>query len=134
MAKQFTLGKKERLKSRKRIEQLFNAGRSLSKFPFKVVYHVCPSAPAVEILAAGFSASSRNFKRAVDRNRIKRLMREAYRLQKKVLHDWLLTQEQHLDVFFIYTGKELPDFKLVETKMKGLLDQLLQTLSHEKKP
>lgn len=132
--KQFTLSKKERLKSRKRIEHLFKAGRSLSKFPFKVVYYVAQQDVQTDGLAAGFSASSRNFKRAVDRNRIKRLMREAYRLQKTPLKELLATQQRTLDIFFIYTGKELPDHSLVSTKMQGLLNLLIQTLSHETTP
>lgn len=64
-------------------------------------------------LQFGAGVSVRLFKRAVDRNRIKRLLREAWRLQKKSLQEILLTQENQLNIFFLYTGKELPDYHQV---------------------
>ena len=94
MAKQFTLKKDERLKRRKIIEQLFSEGRAVTAFPIRVQYKMVDQ--LTEPLQAGFSVSSRNFKRAVDRNRIKRLMREAYRLQKLPLEQALQTKEQQL--------------------------------------
>ncbi|MBL0182209.1 MAG: ribonuclease P protein component [Chitinophagaceae bacterium] len=76
----YRFGKTEKLKSRKTIEQLFAEGKSFSNFPFRVIWKFTQTADAA--LQAGFTVSSKNFKNAVDRNRIKRLMREAYRLQK----------------------------------------------------
>ena len=64
----------------------------------------------VSPLQAGFAAGSRNFKTAVDRNRIKRLIKEAWRLQKNELKEQLKKQNRKLNVFFIYTGKELPAY------------------------
>lgn len=83
-----------------------------------------------ETLQAGFSVSSRNFKHAVDRNRVKRLMREAYRLQKQPLADDLLANEKKLSVFFIYTANELPEYKLMFEKMTAVLKRL-QKIVHE---
>ncbi|MBI3882789.1 MAG: ribonuclease P protein component [Sphingobacteriales bacterium] len=120
----YTLGKKDRLKSRKTIEHLFKEGKSFSIFPFRVIYSV--ENRVENILQAGFGASTRNFKKAVDRNRIKRLMREAYRLQKEVLNN------QNLAVFFIYTGKEIPDYKLVSEKIL-LCIKRLQKIINEKR-
>ena len=77
----YTLGKEERLKSRKLIDQLFKEGKSFSSFPFRVVWKYLPSA-SDSFLKAGFTVSTKHFKKAVDRNRIRRLMKEAYRLQK----------------------------------------------------
>src|SRR5205809_6930341 len=85
MAKQFTLGKSERLKSRKLIELLFKNGRSFNAFPFRVYYieeKIIFDEPNVHF---GGGVSTKNFKKAVDRNRIKRLTREGWRLQKQPL-------------------------------------------------
>ena len=127
MAKQFTLNKTERLKRRKIIEQLFSEGRAVSAFPIRVQYKMVDQLTVS--LQAGFSVSSRNFKRAVDRNRIKRLMREAYRLQKLPLEQALQTNQQQLALFLIYTGKELPPYALVKEKVEVVLKKLLQTVN-----
>ena len=99
----YTLGKTERLKSRKTIDGLFKNGKSFSLFPFRVVY-LYPEAPASGILQAGFNVSKRYFKKAVDRNRIKRLMKESYRLQKQPLNNLLETTGKKIVVFFIFSG------------------------------
>lgn len=119
MTKQFTLGKNERLKSRKAIEQLFKEGKSFAISPFRV-YH----SPAPHAVQFGVGVSTRNFKKAVDRNRIKRLMREAYRLQKIGLTEQLKEKQKGLNIFLIYTGKELPDYKLVSEKVNVILNKL----------
>ncbi len=77
-------------------------------------------------LQAGFGVSAKNFKRAVDRNRIKRVTREAYRLQKPGLAKNLNEQGQKLSVFFIYIGKELPVYEFVYKKMGLILQKLIQ--------
>src|SRR5690349_2446645 len=112
MVKKFTLNKTERLKRRKIIEQLFSEGRAVTAFPIRVQYKL--GQPETAQLQAGFSVSSRNFKKAVDRNRIKRLLREAYRLQKAPLEQALQTKQQQLALFLIYTGKELPAYTLIK--------------------
>lgn len=133
MAKQFTLGKNERLKSRKQIEQLFSDGQRYSVSPFRIFYSFQTSfVPAKQHLQAGFGASSRNFKTAVDRNRIKRLTREAWRLQKNDLGVKVKEQNLKLNVFFIYTGKELPAYNEVYSSMKKIVAKLLD-ISDKKK-
>lgn len=128
MVKKFTLKKDERLKRRKIIEQLFSEGRAVAAFPIRVQYKLVDQLLTVP-LQAGFSVSSRNFKKAVDRNRIKRLMREAYRLQKGPLEQALQTKQHQLALFLIYTGKELPEFTLVKEKVEVVLKKLLQTVN-----
>ncbi|WP_205508403.1 ribonuclease P protein component [Longitalea arenae] len=128
MVKKFTLKKEERLKRRKIIEQLFSEGRAVAAFPIRVQYKLVDQLLTVP-LQAGFSVSSRNFKKAVDRNRIKRLMREAYRLQKAPLEQALQTKQQQLALFLIYTGKELPEFTVVKEKVEVVLKKLLQTVT-----
>jgi ribonuclease P protein component len=121
--KQFTLGATERLKSRKLIERLFKEGENFSLFPFRVLYFFLEENSSG--LQAGFSASSRNFKKATDRNRIKRLIKEAYRLQKNELAATLKKNGKQLIVFFIYTGKELSDYNMLQKKMIQVLQKLI---------
>lgn len=83
--------------------------------------------PACTIQAA-VTASSRNFKKAVDRNRVKRVLREAYRLQKLPLQNFLKEQNKSLAVFFIYTGKGLPVFAEVHKRMETILQKLTDNL------
>lgn len=126
MAKQFTLGKNERLKSRKAIEHLFSSGQKFNLSLFRVFYSFQKdnTSSANTLLQAGFAASSRIFKTAVHRNRIKRLMKEAWRLQKNELQLKLKEQQLNLDVFLIYTGKELPIYADVSSAMKSILSKL----------
>ena len=70
------------------------------------------------------SVSSRNFKKAVDRNRIKRQMREVYRLQKSPLTSQLNDVKKQLALFFIYTGKEIPEYTDLLEKMNKILVRL----------
>jgi ribonuclease P protein component len=77
-------------------------------------------------LQAGFGAGSRHFKKAVDRNRIKRLSREAYRVQKQPLIDVLAEKGRSMALFFVYTGKELPDHDTVKVKIGVLLQKLIK--------
>jgi ribonuclease P protein component len=122
VSKQFTLGKNERLKSRKLIEQLFKEGKSFTVSPFKIYYKF--DAVHSSTLQFGVGAGTKNFKKAVDRNRIKRLTREAYRLQNSILKQKVTGSNKSLWVFFIYTGKELPDFNLVKEKVAVALKKL----------
>jgi ribonuclease P protein component len=80
-------------------------------------------------LQAGFGASSRHFKKAVDRNRIKRLGREAYRLQKELLLQRLTQKGLSMAVFFIYTGKELPEYTIVAEKIGVILQKLIKEIT-----
>ena len=76
------------------------------------------------IIKVGVSASSRNFKKAVTRNRIKRLLRESYRLQKTSLQQQLLKNHRLLELFIIYTGKDVPVYQELFDKMTAIIRRL----------
>lgn len=119
--------KEDKLKSRKAIDEVFGKGQNFSHFPLKVIW--LPSNKQ-SILQAAVGVSSRNFKKAVDRNRIKRLLRESYRLQKNSLYDYLKEHNKSMSVFFLYVGKELPAYDLVFEKMGSAIKRLTKW-SHE---
>ena len=136
MRKQFTIGKEERLKSRKQIENLFDKGKSFVLTPFRVYFIMISEMPVQKGesgLKFGTGVSAKNFKKAVDRNRIKRLTREAWRLQKNEIREKTSETQKQLNVFFIYTGKELPDFTTVKDKvaiaLKKLADKIDENIS-----
>lgn len=122
MAKQYTLGKNERLKSRKEIEQLFSSGKKFSENPLKIFYLV--NDLAKPSLKMGVGVSSRNFKKAVERNKIKRQIREAWRLQKINLNKKLETADKQLNVFIIYAGKEILPSKEIAGSVMRVLHKL----------
>jgi len=125
------LGKDERLKSRKAIDLLFKEGKSFSMFPFRVVYQKSAGGAEPKLLQTAFSVSKRYFKKSVSRNRIKRLMREAYRLQKNELQNSLRQHNRQLIVFLMYTGNELPEHKLVVEKMGAVIKRLQKIINEE---
>jgi len=126
VTKKFTLGKDERLKSRKQLEQLFAEGKKITVAPFRISYLILPSEkPSLQF---GVGVSNKNFKRAVDRNRIKRLVREAWRLGKNELKEKMKDEQKQGNIFFIYTGKELPDYKLVSEKVNSAIRKLNQLI------
>jgi ribonuclease P protein component len=131
VSKQFTLGKKERLKSRKQIEQLFKEGNSISISPFRVYFLINQMLNAQRPMfnvQFGTGVSGKSFRKAVDRNRIKRLIREAWRLQNLGLKEKLKAAGLQMHVFFIYTGKEMPGYKLVSEKVKTAIEKLIKTI------
>lgn len=124
----YTYNKDEKLKSQKAIEQLFAEGKSVSAYPLRMVYLDNQTQ-----LKVGVSVSKRNFKLAVHRNRVKRLLREGYRLNKNLLIDNKL---DHYTLMILYISKEMPDFKTIDKKMKALLskfnDQVCNIEKNEK--
>ena len=114
----------EKLKSRKDLTELFEGGRSYTFYPVKVLYKF--SVPAIEpTCQAAFTVSKRNFKRSVDRNRIKRLMREAYRLNKELFYQKLKTSGGSCRLTFIFLDRKLPEFSQIQDKIILILQRLI---------
>ncbi|OBX26599.1 ribonuclease P protein component [Gelidibacter algens] len=120
--------KTEKLKSQKLIEKLFSDGKSVAAYPLRLVYIKTSFDDAAKI-KAGVSVSKRHFKKAVDRNRIKRLMREAYRLNKSKYFNNIPDQYAFM---ILYTGKSDIDFKTISKKMNTLMDVFLREQSNPK--
>ena len=127
-----TFGKKEKLVSKKTIDALFSGGnsRSMSAFPLRVVFMRKERNEAEEPAQVMVSVSKRHFKRAVKRNRVKRQIREAYRLNKHLLHEAL---EQKKDtavaMAFIWQSDELAETALITEKMQSLLGRMAEKIS-----
>lgn len=133
----FTLRKQERLKHRKKIDELFKTGKSFAIFPLRVYYRenelgepeTNESKGAVQF---GVGVSKRYFKKAVDRNRIKRLLRESYRVQKAELYEFAHQTGSLLSIFFIYTGKEIPKQEECHMLVHQCLSKLGRQLNRKK--
>ena len=118
-----TYSRSEKLKSRKVLSTLFTGGKTISVFPVKLFW--MPAGNSVQQpIQAGVGVSARHFSKAVDRNRIKRLLREGYRLNKQSLLATLKSQQKQIAVFFLYVGKELPDHAMLTEKMQQALTKL----------
>lgn len=131
---QFTLRKNEKLKSRKLLQQVFAKSNSFLVFPIKVFYlPIHPAGPSSHALKIGVGVSSKHYKRSVDRNKIKRQMREAYRLQKLPLHTCIQSTQQQIAIFFLYIHKEKSPSPFIQQKM-GLIIEKLITIVHEAPP
>lgn len=110
--------KSERLKGKALIDRLFSEGKTVFKQPVKL-YWVPASFEGKLKIKAGMGVPKRDFKRAVDRNRIKRLLREAYRLNKHLTENI----PGQFAFMFIYVGKEIPRFDVVERAVIDILEQ-----------
>lgn len=129
----FTLPSTERLKLRKQIETLFQTGEAFSVYPLRVIYCITPRETASAPSLAGFSVPKKKMKLAVQRNRIKRLIRESWRVQKHELAPVLLPDQQ-IHLFFIFTGKDMPVhadiYKSVQKAIATLRKKCVQTNEH----
>ncbi len=116
-----TLGKSKRIKSSKRIAEIINTGQKIKAFPLLVFYIISDNEP--HNISAAFTVSKKKFKRAVDRNRIKRLMREAHRIHQSVFADE--KKPYRLELVYIYIGQQVPKFDLVNSKSKEIFTKLV---------
>lgn len=127
MPAKHTLGKDQRLKSRKRIETIFKDGKRFSVFPFRIFFQTEKSGKYE--LQIGVGVSGKLFKKAVDRNRIKRLIKESWRVQVTSLEEKLVSEENSLFVFIIYTAGEMLPYKEVYKEISTVITKLEEKLS-----
>jgi ribonuclease P protein component len=119
--------KKEKLKSEILIRRVFEDGKSITSYPLKLIYLPIDERSEVKI-QCGVTAPKRIFKSAVKRNRIKRLLRESYRLNKEKIFNNI---EGSFAFLFLYLGKEMPEYEDVEKHMKVILKKFLIKVSNE---
>ncbi len=117
----------EKLKRKKQIEKLFRQGKSITEFPVQAIYYLDPESEETGTKVA-FSVPKKFFKLAVNRNRIKRLMRESYRLNKHNLAESVRNNQSSLCIMFVYKSKEIVKYNDIEQKIFIILQRLQNIL------
>jgi ribonuclease P protein component len=122
-----TFSKDERLSSRKILSGLFEKGKVIIVSPFRLLWlqTTLPSSTPVQI---AFSVPVKNFRRAVDRNRIKRQIREVYRKNKSSVYALSESRKKQYALMIVFIGKVKPTFEEVESKLKLVLHRLEEDL------
>ncbi|MDO1502148.1 ribonuclease P protein component [Winogradskyella maritima] len=120
----FKYPKQEKLKSKRTIDQLFTEGQSVAAYPLRLVYLKTEFEDNSPV-KTGVSVSKRYFKKAVDRNRIKRLLREAYRLNKPQIN----TKDEQFAFMILYIGNTMPDYETVEKATQKLFGKFEKAIS-----
>ena len=130
MPSAFTYKKTDKLKSRKQTQHLFSTGQAINVFPIRLIYTIEPilntatNLSLTSVLQAGVGAPSRTFRKAVQRNRVKRLLREAYRLEKPNFISQAALDNKRVNLFFLYTDALV----LTQVEIQGKLKEALSIL------
>lgn len=122
-----TFKKGERLKSRKDIEGLMQGGRSITISPLKMIWAAGAWTGTISAKAT-VAVSKKNFKKAVDRNKLKRRMREAFRKNKQELVELLQQKNKKINLMFIHITKEMSEYVLIEASIRKTLEKLRTNL------
>lgn len=120
----------ERLKREQHIDTLFQTGKAFSVFPIKAVHTAVPRGEELSPVQVGFSVPKKRFKLSVKRHRIRRLMAEAWRLNKHPLYA-ALPPDKQLRVFLIFTGGDLPSQQLVTETIIKVIDRLISLYTNQ---
>lgn len=125
MTKRYFFSKEERLCNLSQIDQLYKQGSSFSFYPFRIVHRQSPI-PQTYPIQVLISVPKRKFKRAVDRNKLKRMIREVYRkIKEDHLYPKLLSSNRQIQLMIIYTGNEIITAKNLEKKLNLALNRLI---------
>ena len=131
----FTYKKTDKLKSRKQTQHLFSTGQAINVFPIRLIYTIEPIPSTADnlsltsVLQAGVGAPSRTFRKAVQRNRVKRLLREAYRLEKPNFISQASLENKRVNLFFLYTDALVLTQVEIQGKVKEALSLLVTKLN-----
>lgn len=132
MPKKFTYTTSERLKSEKKIAQLFKVGQSFPAYPLRLIYTITDSETQTEFpIQVSFSVPKKKFKLAVDRNLVKRRLRESYRLNKNDVYAKIFAAENETQQFknysfmILYVAKEILSYVEIEKGMKKMLRKFM---------
>ncbi|MBM3920207.1 MAG: ribonuclease P protein component [Sphingomonadales bacterium] len=130
LQQRYKLPRKNILRSQKAITGLFQPGFFVGSFPLRINYLLHPKTAETPSVQVMFSVSKKRFKKATDRNRIKRLLREVYRLNQHELQVLVLNEEQQLAMALIYTGQELLPFQVLKSSFLQCVQKLKKKLNH----
>lgn len=127
----FSFGKEYKLCSKKVIDHIFEQGKTVKQFPVLTKFFATElkTEKSFQIV---FAVPKRSFKKAVDRNRIKRLLREATRLEKNVLESYLKKNNRQIALFIIFTAKEEIKLSVLQTKINKSFNKIIEQLENEK--
>jgi ribonuclease P protein component len=131
----FTYKKTDKLKSRKQTQHLFSTGQAINVFPIRLIYTIEPIPTTTDnlsltsLLQAGVGAPSRTFRKAVQRNRVKRLLREGYRLEKPNFISQAALDNKRVNLFFLYTDALVLTQVEIQGKVKEALSILVTKLN-----
>lgn len=123
--------KKEHLYGMKTVETLHTQGNAFISYPFRVVYLIVSEADEAIPVRAMVSVSKKRFKTAVSRNKIKRLIRESYRLNKNVLTQFATANNLKVHLSFQYVSDEILSFGDLDDKMNRTLNKLIKKISDD---
>jgi len=131
LPKKFTYQKKDKLKSRKQTQFLFSNGKAITMHPIRLIYTIENTEAGMfpnGLLQAGVGAPSRHFRKAVQRNKVKRLLREGYRLEKPDFMNAISLTNTRLNLFFLYVDVNVQSQQQIQATIKLLLHKLADKL------
>lgn len=131
LSKNFTYQKKDKLKSRKQLQFLFSKGTAITMHPIRLLYTIEKAEAGIfpnGLLQAGVGAPSRQFRKAVQRNKVKRLLREGYRLEKPNFTNSISLTNMRLNLFFLYLDAQVQTQQQIQATINLILQKLADKL------